>query len=101
MARHGSRVGRPRFRGLHHRRITKHLGAQMSPAATNVVTPVAKALLPQRSGLVVNPSVPAGEMPEWKRLAIQKVTSFAKLQPNWDAQGSNAPTWGLRQAAIE
>jgi hypothetical protein len=49
----------------------------------------------------VNPAVPAGEMPDWKRQAIQKVNNLSRLQPNWDAQGSQAPTWGIRQAAID
>jgi len=40
-------------------------------------------------------------MPDWKRQAIQKVNNLSRLQPNWDAQGSQAPTWVIRQAAID
>jgi len=70
-------------------------------AATNKVTPTAYSHAPQCSGIAVNPSIPVAGMETWKRQAIQKVIGFNALAPNWDAQGSNAPSRAVIQTAIE
>lgn len=70
-----------------------------NPATNRVSIPGHQQL--QRSGIAVNPAVPAGSMAQWKRQAIQKAVSFGKLAPNWDSYGSNAPNMAVTQAAFQ
>src|SRR6266446_2588829 len=75
--------------------------AMKADAATNSVSPAEYAHLPRTSGISVNPDIPVGGMEPWKRDAIQKVISYARLQPNWDSHGSRAPSLAVRQTAYE
>ena len=70
-------------------------------AATNTVTRPAQSQSSRDSRITVNLAIPVGGMDRSLREAIQKIASFGNLAANWDGQGSNAPSWGVRQAAID
>ncbi len=40
-------------------------------------------------------------MEPWRREAIQKVIAFGELAQNWDSHGSQAPSWAVRQKAVD
>jgi hypothetical protein len=75
------------------------MGKKMSAAAvTNWVTPFANA---SSQRITVNASIPVARMEQWRREAIQKVIRYGTLAPNWDAHGSVAPSFAVRQSAID
>lgn len=70
-------------------------------AATNKVQPTPHSHVATYGGITVNASIPVGSIEAWRTEAIQKVISFGCLPANWDARGSAAPAFGVRQTAID
>jgi hypothetical protein len=70
-------------------------------AATNRNRQTASSPAMQRGGISVNAAIPVGSMETWRTDAIMKVSSFSGLPDNWDSHGSSAPSWGLRQYAVD
>jgi len=70
-------------------------------AAAATLNATGQSETPQRSGIAANLSVPVGGMEPARKEAIKKVMSFASLRPDWDGQGSQAPSLCVRQTAID
>ncbi len=73
----------------------------MSTPATNKVSPTPHSHVRTYGGVTVNGDIPLGTIEPWRTAAIQRVIVFGGLAANWDGRGSNAPTWGVRQTAID